>query len=169
MLRVLCNAVCWRRAPHIGQACLFPPSALFANMNPAPLEGHAHASKSSQDTHLGSQAQWSRSRCSFPDRTGRPPSRRSQRPSVCLHESRAQKDHGTVDALYPLISHIQTRKLEGRVVYCAILDFETVYSSVSRPQLYTYLHEQGIQGQMLAVIKSFTKSRGGDRYNQRRS
>ena len=35
MLRVLCNAVCWRRAPHIGQACLFPPSALFANMNPA--------------------------------------------------------------------------------------------------------------------------------------
>jgi len=44
MLRVLCNAVCWRRVPHIGQACLFPPSALFANINPAPLEGHAHAS-----------------------------------------------------------------------------------------------------------------------------
>jgi len=36
MLRVLCNAVSWRRAPHKGQACLFPPSALFANMNPAP-------------------------------------------------------------------------------------------------------------------------------------
>ena len=69
-----------------------------------------------------------------------------------------KKDHGTVDALYPLISHIQTRKLEGRVVYCAMLDFETAYPSVSRPQLYTYLHEQGIQGQMLAVIKSLTKS-----------
>jgi len=88
MLRVLCNAVCWRRAPHIGRACLFPPSesALFANINPAPLEGHAHASKSSQDTHLASQARWSRSRCSFPDRTGRLPSRRSQRPSVCLYD-----------------------------------------------------------------------------------
>ena len=36
MMRVLCNAVSWRRAPHIGQACLFPPSALFAEMNPAP-------------------------------------------------------------------------------------------------------------------------------------
>jgi len=34
MMRVLCNAVSWRRAPHIGQACLFPPSALFAEMNP---------------------------------------------------------------------------------------------------------------------------------------
>ena len=51
-----------------------------------------------------------------------------------------KRDHGTVDALYPLISHIQTRKLEGRVVYCAMLDFETSYHSVSRPQLYTYLH-----------------------------
>ena len=69
-----------------------------------------------------------------------------------------KKDHGTIDALYPLISHIQTRKLEGRVVYCAMLDFETAYPSVSRPQLYAYLHEQGIQGQMLAVIKSLTKS-----------
>jgi len=49
------------------------------------LEGHAHASKSRQDTHLASQARWSRSRCSFPDRTGRLPSRRSQRPSVCLY------------------------------------------------------------------------------------
>ena len=76
MLRVLCNTVCWRRAPRIGQACLLPQSALFANINPAPLEGHAHASKSSQATHLSSQAQWSRSRCSFPDRTGRLPSRR---------------------------------------------------------------------------------------------
>lgn len=63
-----------------------------------------------------------------------------------------------MDALYPLISHIQTKKLEGKVVYCAMLDFETAYPSVSRPQLYTYLHEQGIQGQMLAVIKSLTKS-----------
>ena len=43
MLRVLCNTVCWRRAPRIGQACLLPPSALFVNINPAPLEGHAHA------------------------------------------------------------------------------------------------------------------------------
>ena len=60
MLRVLCKHVCWRHAPHIGQASLFPASALFANTNPAPLEGHTHASKSSQDTHLGSQARWSR-------------------------------------------------------------------------------------------------------------
>jgi len=52
MLRVLCNTVSWRRAPRIGQACLFPPSALFVNINPAPLEGP----KSSQDTHPGSQA-----------------------------------------------------------------------------------------------------------------
>ena len=44
------------------------------------------------------------------------------------------------------------------MVYCAMLDFETAYPSVSRPQLYTYLNEQGIQGQMLAVIKSLTKS-----------
>jgi len=83
MMRVLCNAVSWRRAPHIGQACLFPPSALFAEWILL-LLGHAHASKSRQDTHLASQARWSRSRCSFPDRTGRLPSRRSQRPSVCL-------------------------------------------------------------------------------------
>jgi len=69
-----------------------------------------------------------------------------------------EKDHSTIDALYPLISHIQTKKLEGKVVYCAMLDFETAYSSVSRPQLYAYLHKQGIQGQMLAVIKSLTKS-----------
>ena len=39
-----------------------------------------------------------------------------------------------------------------------MLDCETAYPSVSRLQLYTYLHEQGIQGQMLAVIKSLTKS-----------
>jgi len=87
MLRVLCNTVCWRCAPRIGQACLLPPSALFVNINPAPLEGHAHASKSSQGTHPASQARWSRSRCSFPDRTGWLPSRRSQRPSVCLYDS----------------------------------------------------------------------------------
>jgi len=87
MLWVLCNTVCWRRAPRIGQACLLPQSALFANINPAPLEGHAHASKSSQASNLSSQAQWSRSRCSFPDRTGRLPSRRSQRPRVFLYDS----------------------------------------------------------------------------------
>ena len=51
MLRVLCNTVCRSRAPPIGQACLLPQSALFANIKPAPLEGHAHASKSSQGTH----------------------------------------------------------------------------------------------------------------------
>jgi len=39
-----------------------------------------------------------------------------------------------------------------------MLDIKTAYPSVSRPQLYTYLHEQCIQGQMLAVIKSLTKS-----------
>ena len=39
-----------------------------------------------------------------------------------------------------------------------MIDFETAYPSVSRPQLYTYLHEQGIPGQMLAVVKSLTKS-----------
>ena len=87
MLRVRCNTVCWCRAPRIGQACLHPQSAQFANINPAPLEGHAHASKSSQATRLASQARWSRSRCSFPDRTGRLPSRRSQRPRVCLYDS----------------------------------------------------------------------------------
>jgi len=87
MLRVRCNTVCWRRAPRVGQACLHPQSALFANINPAPLEGHAHASKSNQATHLASQARCSRSRCSFPDRTGRLPSRRSQRPRVCLYDS----------------------------------------------------------------------------------
>ena len=53
---------------------------------------------------------------------------------------RGEKDHGTIHALYPLISPIQTKNLEGRVVYCAMLDFETAYPSVSRPQLYTYLH-----------------------------
>jgi len=84
MLRVFWNTVCWRRAPRTGQACLLPQSALFANINPSDREGHAHASKSSQTTHLGSQARWSRSRCSFPDRTGRLPNRRSQRPSVYL-------------------------------------------------------------------------------------
>ena len=51
MLRVLCNTVYWRRAPRIDQAFLHPQSALFANINPAPLEGHTHASKSSQTTH----------------------------------------------------------------------------------------------------------------------
>ena len=106
MLRVLCNAICWRRAPHIGQACLFPPSALFANMNPAPLEGHAHASKSSQDTHLGSQARWSRSRCSFPDRTGRLPSRRSQRPSVCLYDSPYVLGQSPFSNLSPFIHQV---------------------------------------------------------------
>jgi len=80
MLRVRCNTVCWRRAPRIGQACLHPQSALFANINPVPLVGHAQASKPNQATHLVSQARWSPSRCSFPDRTGRLPSRRSQRP-----------------------------------------------------------------------------------------
>jgi len=89
MLRVRCNTVCWRRAPRIGQACLHSQSALFANINPAPLEGHTHASKSSQATHLASQARWSRSRCSFPDRTGRLRSRRSQRPRVCLYDCRS--------------------------------------------------------------------------------
>ena len=39
-----------------------------------------------------------------------------------------------------------------------MLDFETAYPSVSRPQLYTFLHEQGIQGQMLAILKNFTSS-----------
>ena len=63
MLRVLCKQVCWRRAPHLGEASLFPACALFANTNPDPLEGHAHASKSNQGTHL---------------RTGRLHSRRSR-------------------------------------------------------------------------------------------
>ena len=52
MLRVLCKQVCWRRAPHLGESSLFPACALFANANPAPLEGRTHASKSSQGTHL---------------------------------------------------------------------------------------------------------------------
>ena len=56
MLRVLWNTVCWRRAPRIGQACLLPQSALFANIKSAPLEGHAHESKSSQATYLARQA-----------------------------------------------------------------------------------------------------------------
>jgi len=43
MLRVLCNTVCWRRAPRIGQDCLLPESALLANINATPQEGHAHA------------------------------------------------------------------------------------------------------------------------------
>jgi len=63
---------------------------------------------------------------------------------VLRHNMEEKKDHGTIDALYPLISHIQTKILEGRVVYCAMLDFETAYPSVYRPQLYTYLHEQDI-------------------------
>ena len=45
------------------EASLFPACALVANTNPAPLEGHAHAAKSSQGTHL---------------RTGRLHSRRSR-------------------------------------------------------------------------------------------
>jgi len=61
-----------------------------------------------------------------------------------------KQDHGTIDALYHLISHIQTKKSEWKVVYCVMLDFETAYPSVSRPQLYAYLHEQGIQGQSSA-------------------
>jgi len=52
MLRMLCKQVCWRRAPHLGEASLFPACALFANTNPAPLEGRTHASKSIQGTHL---------------------------------------------------------------------------------------------------------------------
>ena len=94
ILRVLWNTVCWRRAPRIGQACLLPQSVLFANINPAPLEGHAHASKSNQGTHL---------------RTGRLHSRRSRErgcgpyaygssrdPKVCARDVRtwsAAKNH----------------------------------------------------------------------------
>ena len=95
----------------------------------------------------------------FPQRSkGRGIDSSGERKALADTQYGGKKDHGTVDALYPLISHIQTRKLKGRVVYCAMLDFETAYPSVSRLQLYTYLHEQGIQGQMLAVIKSLTKS-----------
>ena len=39
-------------------------------------------------------------------------------------------------ALYPLISDIQTRKKEGKIAYYNMIDFETLYPSVSRPQLY---------------------------------
>jgi len=44
MLRVLQPQICWRRAPHVGEASLFPACALFANTNRAPLEGRTHAS-----------------------------------------------------------------------------------------------------------------------------
>jgi len=39
-----------------------------------------------------------------------------------------------------------------------MLDFETAFPSVSRNQLYLTLHEQGIQGKMLSVLKSLTKA-----------
>ena len=63
ILLVLCKQVCWRRAPHLGEASLFPACALFANTSPAPLEGHAHASKSNQGTH---PSHWSASQQTFP-------------------------------------------------------------------------------------------------------
>jgi len=58
-------------------------------------------------------------------------------------------DHTTIDALYPLVSHIQERKLKGEVVYCAMLDFETAFPSVSRNKMYLTLHDQGIQRKKL--------------------
>ena len=80
MLRALCITVCWRRAPRIGQAfaCFLNPRCSRILI----LILWRGASKSSQTIHLSSQIRWSRSRCSFPDRTGRLPSRRSQRPRV---------------------------------------------------------------------------------------
>ena len=38
------------RAPHVGEASLFPACALFANTNRAPLEGRTHASNQAK-TH----------------------------------------------------------------------------------------------------------------------
>jgi len=124
MLRVLWNTVCWRRAPRIGQACLLPQFALFVTINPAPLEGHAHTSKSSQATHLASQARWSRSRCSLPDRTGRLPSRRSQRPRVCLYDRR--------DELipHPIFYHKHFLQFQGPICF-SILTFLTPLAEVT--------------------------------------
>ena len=121
ILWMLCITVCWRRAPRIGQACLIPQSALFANINPAPLEGHAHASKSSQATHLSSQAQWSRSRCYFPNRTGRLPSMRSQRPRVSFYDSRTSSCFVYIN-LHNLSSHIVlfSFSLHGPFSVCAL-------------------------------------------------
>ena len=37
-------------------------------------------------------------------------------------------DHNTIDFLNPLlISHIQAQKATDKIVYCAMLDFETAY------------------------------------------
>jgi len=43
----------------------------------------------------------------------------------------SKTDHATIDAPYPLVSHIQKRKLKGKIVYCAMLHFETAFPSVS--------------------------------------
>jgi len=88
MLWVLCNTVCWCRTPGIGQACLLPQSALFANINPAPLEGHAHASKSSQVAHLSSPGEhrvFSIRRGNPVPGTAFPPETRPKNPIFCVH------------------------------------------------------------------------------------
>ena len=66
-------------------------------------------------------------------------------------------DHNTIDAFYPLISHIQTQKAQDKIVNYIMCDFETIYPSVSRPQLHLTLHDHGIQGTVMSVMKNFTK------------
>jgi len=67
-------------------------------------------------------------------------------------------EHNAIDAMFPLLSHIQSQKMNNKVIYCAMLDFETAYPLVSRPQLYLNLHDRGIQDPMLTVLKSLTKT-----------
>ena len=62
MLLVLCKQVCWRRAPHLDKASLFPACALFANTNPAPLEGHPRVKIKPRHT----PSHWSASQQTFP-------------------------------------------------------------------------------------------------------
>ena len=68
-----------------------------------------------------------------------------------------QSDHSVKDALYPLLHHIEHQKANGRIVWTAMIDFQTAFPSLWRERLYLTLSEQGIHGPMYHALKNLTR------------
>ena len=78
--------------------------------------------------------------------------------NTCTYSQYGSKlDHGTLDAIYPLITHIEREKQKGRAVFTGMIDFQTAFPSLWRQKLYSTLHDQGIRGNMLQALINLTK------------
>lgn len=65
-----------------------------------------------------------------------------------------RKDYRTVDNMFIIHTLIEQTKKNGQQLYCCFVDFRKAFDSIPRERMWEVLHELGLQGDVIAALKS---------------